>query len=193
MPNETVRPPSSKNARDSIHENTKNSFLSNVSKKTVGNQNKSLLKTQSVHSAEPSKRIALVKKHFTNQNQMQVVNQPSRSSDKISGPRTFSKTNPEVISKLLDNLPRKGMISKSNKSSNAPTKENKKLKSASSNELVKVVSSKDTASEFDKWVQERSFKIKKIHEELSKLVEDRVETYETSNPSVGSELDAFNR
>lgn len=190
---ETPGSANNKSATASTSKNTKSSLPSNMSKKIEEAQRKSVLKTQQSKSSGSSKKIIpLVKTNGTNQHHEKIVNKTPTNSKNLttfgrsSGSRTFTKTNPQIIEKLLDNLPRKEMVSKSNHSPREFVKKNNpSCQKIPSNELVNFISSKDTSNEFDQWVQERSFKIQKIHEELSKLVEESVETYETSKPSIG--------
>lgn len=82
-----------------------------------------------------------------------------------------------VVGQVLKNLIQKKSILKHNEiptnSRPVPADERRKVL----NSYVKIVDHKETTSEFENWIEERSLKIKQIHDELNKMVEGSMETY----------------
>lgn len=82
-----------------------------------------------------------------------------------------------VVGQVLENLITKKSILKNDSAPQKPPIQSSSDNKENLNALFEVVDDRETSTEFDFWIKERSLKIQNIHDELNKIVEGSTEKY----------------
>ncbi|XP_046665649.1 uncharacterized protein LOC124357695 isoform X2 [Homalodisca vitripennis] len=80
-----------------------------------------------------------------------------------------------VVGKVMKSIMNRKPILKNKTTPKQSLAENSKT--TSSNAFYKIIDNRETSNDFDEWIQERSQKIKLIHEELSKMVSGSMDSF----------------